>query len=114
MIYYEKSYVRRYLWKQWVLTYLRCLWTGDFFYPDAVMGDNRAISGITAHAPEEIDFEDAVAEHEAGTYGDCIGFIYDSGDVILILTDTTAKFRSTASTYAIDIYGDYDDDETND
>lgn len=89
--------------------------TGDFFYPDAVMGDNRAISGITARAPEEIDFEDAVAEHEAGTYGDCIGFICDSDDVILILSDTTAKFSSTASTCEIDIYGDYDDDdETND
>ena len=85
--------------------------TGDFFYPDAVMGDYRAITGISASNPKTVDIDDAASEHAAKTYGDCIGLIYEEGDVILLTSDTAAKYCKTELVCEIDIYSDYDDED---
>lgn len=89
--------------------------TGECFFPDPTMSDDRLISELSVEEPSYCDLSDAVADYEAGVYGYYMGIIHEADTLIKILDDYTAirapadtPNADTMETFSINIYGDYD------
>ena len=66
--------------------------------------------------PIEVDFPDTVEAIVSGSFGECLGVIYNGERLVKLLDDETAtdipvdEPLRVGDTFAIDIYGDYDEE----
>lgn len=90
--------------------------TGECYFADPVMSYNRLISELSVDDPIEVDFPDTVEAIVSGSFGECLGIIYNGERLVKLLGDETAtdipvdEPLRVGDTFAIDIYGDYDEE----
>ena len=81
--------------------------TGECYFADPVMSYNRLISELSVDDPIEVNFPDTVEAIVSGSFGERLVKLLDDETATDIPVDEPLR---VGDTFAIDIYGDYDEE----
>ena len=72
--------------------------TGECYFADPVMSYNRLISELSVDDPIEVDFPDTVEAIVSGSFGECLGVIYNGERTMRLLRTSLWMSRSALVT----------------